>query len=194
MTYNTTFCKLLASVLILVPSISAAGINKCIDAAGVVTYSDQPCATQGQKPAEVKNATGFAMLAAQEHQKELVRSCTALTERRGQCRIFVESRLDTIFNDNCAPLIKRAYQDRQREAYRRYQTRRYGQDSAGSSDEEPQSKIDCGKLEAEMYKLVKTNFSEDLSPEDARAIEYKLQAVPFDGNERPLSTRRGRRY
>jgi Domain of unknown function (DUF4124) len=187
----STPATLAATLLLLLPLTAAAGINKCIDANGTVSYSDQPCVTQGHKQAEVKDATGFALLAAQENQKKTAKSCVMLSERRSQCYPTIAPRLTAVFNESCEPLIKREYRDRQREQYERYRQERHPEE--GDTGEARQARIPCDKVEPAMYKLVKENFGDKLSQEDVRAIEYKLMAVPSDGNEQPLTTKRGKR-
>lgn len=191
---NPRIATTIATSLLLLSISASAGINKCVDSAGIVSYSDQPCDTQGQKQAEVKNTTEFAMLAAKENQRKVAKACTALQERRGQCYVSIEPRLNTLFNENCEPLVKLDYKEHQREQNRRYRNRQYQQDDSEFEQEKSSAKLPCEKVEGEMYKLLKENFSSKLAPEDVRAIEYKLMAVPSNGHEPPLSTSRKRRY
>lgn len=188
---------LASGFLLLLPLSASAGINKCVDAAGVVSYSDQPCENQGQKQAEVKNTTEFAMLAAQENKKQVVKSCMMLQEQRSQCGIYNDSRLGALFRENCDPLVQQEMRERQREQYRMYRRSQYGQyqyqDGGETEQGKQQAQVSCGKVEEEMYKLLKENFSAKLTPEDMKAIEYKLMAVPSNGYEPPLSVSRKKR-
>lgn len=175
-----------ASAFLFIPLAASAGVNKCVDAAGTVSYSDQPCEIQGQKQAEVKDATGFALMAAQENRKQLAKTCTMLQERRSQCYSSVNERLGKLFNENCEPLVKLEYRERQREQYRRY---RNGQndDELQTEVERSQPTLPCEKLSEEMYKVLKQNFSAKLTQEDMKAIEYSLMAVPSTGYETTYS-------
>jgi hypothetical protein len=185
-----TLTASIAALLFTLPLTATAAINKCMDANGSVTYSDLPCVVQGQKQAEVKNTTEFALLAAQESQKKTGKMCVALSERRSQCYVNIEPRLTAVFNESCEPLIKRENRERHQQQYERY--RNGGRTEEGDAADERQAKLPCDKVEAEMYKLVKENFGGKLSPEDVRAIEYKLMAVPSDGRD-PFPMKRGKR-
>lgn len=176
-----------ASACLLIPLSASAGVNKCVDAAGVVSYSDRPCEVQGQKQAEVKDTTGFALMAAQENRKKLIKTCTQLQERRSQCySASIDQRLGKLFSENCEPLVKAGYRERERERYRRYQNGQ-NDDEMESEAERTQAKVPCEKLPDEMYKVLKENFSAKLTPEDVKAIEYSLLAVPGNGYEPAFS-------
>jgi hypothetical protein len=184
---KTNFLTTAATAFLLfLPLSASAGINKCVDAAGVVSYSDQPCDTQGQKQAEVKDTTGFATLAAQESRKKAAKTCTLLQERRSQCYSSVDTRLGKLFYENCEPLIKLEYRERQREQHRRYRNGQW--EDIELDQENTLAKLPCEKLGEEMYKLLKENFSSKLTPEDVRAIEYQLMAVPSNGYESSYNT------
>lgn len=174
------------SACLFLPVAASAGVNKCVDAAGTVSYSDQPCEIQGQKQAEVKDTTGFALMAARENRKQLAKTCTMLKERRSQCYSSVNERLGKLFNENCEPLVKLEYRQRQREQYRRYQNSQ-NDDELQAEVERAQPPLPCEKLPDEMYKVLKQNFSAKLTPEDMKAIEYSLMAVPSTGYESTYS-------
>ena len=82
--------------------------------------------------------------------------------------------------------MKLEYRQRQREQYRRY---RNGQndDELQAEVERSQPPLPCEKLPDEMYKVLKQNFSARLTPEDMKAIEYSLMAVPSTGYESTYS-------
>jgi len=193
MNLSAALLPLAASLLILAPATAVAGINKCVDESGQVTYSDLPCVNQGQKPAEVRNTTEFALMEAREKQRKLGQACMALVDKRAQCRVFMHARLSEVFQEGCEPAMRLERQERQREQYRQHRQGRYYEDSIDPYAEKPRAQLECGKLEEETYKFVKANFAEILSPDDVKAIEYKLMAIPSDGYERPLSTKNRKR-
>jgi hypothetical protein len=176
-----------AAVLVLGPSVSHAGINKCTDAAGVVTYSDRPCASnEGLKPAEVKNTTEFAALAARENEKKVAQECAFINERRSQCNVHIESRLATAFHSGCEVPLKRDYADKTKEqrgyryGYNRYGSRDNREDGIEDKDK-IEARLPCAQLEATVFKFVKENFPTKLSAEEMKAIEYNIIAVPSNG-------------
>jgi hypothetical protein len=66
-----------------------AGMNKCVDAAGKISYSDQPCALTGQKPKEIQNKSLTETL-TQENQAtqdvRIVATCQHLATRLWECQ------------------------------------------------------------------------------------------------------------
>lgn len=171
-----------AGILLSTPVFVFAGINKCTDAAGVVTYSDQPCAVQGQKPVEARDSTGFSLLEARENDKKIAESCkTYLTRRGGQC-YRIDSRLETALRTHCDGPMKREQarsMEAQRDRYRR-------QSSAYSSYEEnpedrPAAETDCRTLETNVFGFLRENFRNVFTPDEVKALEYHLNAVPSTG-------------
>jgi hypothetical protein len=184
---NSLFCSFFLYFLILFPSTTWAALNKCTDANGKVSYSDQPCSNKdGEKPAEVKNTLAFAAIAARESEKNLAQTCARLSEQRSQCRYStpLEPQLDTLFTSSCDGPIKRDYRDKQRNDRLEQRNNRYYRADKGETDEEkPETKIECGALQATVWRFVKTNFGATLSEKEIKEIEYKLTAVPSDGKE-----------
>ncbi|HTD05170.1 DUF4124 domain-containing protein [Undibacterium sp.] len=177
-----TFFRGLAFAAALSPLVSLAGVNKCTDAAGIVTYSDQPCqAKEGQKTAEVKNSQAFAAIAAREDDKKIAQACRALADRRSRCRIAIDYMLNTAFNTHCEGPMKRDASDQMRDQrinMRRDRYNRNYRDDADNDKTEPS--LQCETLQANMWKFVKEKFSSAMIAEDIKAIDYRLAAVNPD--------------
>ncbi|GGC67465.1 DUF4124 domain-containing protein [Undibacterium terreum] len=173
---------------LLMSSSSFAGVNKCTDAAGVVTYSDQPCqAKEGLKTAEVKNSQAFAAIAAREDDKKIAQTCRALADRRSRCRISVDYMLNTAFTTNCEGPLKRDASDQMRDQRLNMRRDRYNRvyrdrDDADNTDKSEAS-LQCESLQSNMWKFVKEKFSPAMRPEDIKAIDYRLAAVNPDRRE-----------
>ncbi|HEY0844280.1 MAG TPA: DUF4124 domain-containing protein [Noviherbaspirillum sp.] len=180
--------RLAASMLLFIPLLAAAGINKCTDAAGVVTYSDQPCAIQGQKPVEARDATAFSMLEARENDKKIAQSCKQLTNRRGGC-YRIDSRLETALRTNCAGPMQR---EQARQLEQRRDRYRRNQPAYEEMQEESRhlAETDCRALEANVYTFLRENFRNVFTPDEIKALEYHLNAVPSNG--RPTFATRNR--
>ena len=190
-----SICSTLLCLLCLSPSITFAGVNKCTDASGKVSYSDQPCSNkEGEKPAEIKNTAAFAAIATRENEKKLAQGCIALTERRSQCHYALESQLDALLIGNCEGPIKRDRLDKQRDQRLEQRNNRYSRAERDETDEEKtEVKIECGELPFTVWRFVKDNFGSKLSEKEIKEIEYKLLAVPSDGRE-PLFAKRKKKY
>ncbi len=179
-------------VLILNPSTASAGINKCTDAAGVVTYSDQPCAAHGQQAAEARDSTAFSMLEARENDRKVAQSCMRLTTRRNQC-YQIDNRLAAALRLNCEAPMKRERARQAEQRYDRYANRRDQADEV--YQEPPQQEGDCRTFEKTVYKFLRESFRDALSAEDIKALEYHFNAVPSDGRpDVPVPRRRYNRY
>ncbi|HJV86266.1 MAG TPA: DUF4124 domain-containing protein [Noviherbaspirillum sp.] len=181
--------SLAVSVLILNPSVASAGINKCTDAAGVVTYSDQPCATQGQQAAEARDSTAFSLLEARENDKKLGETCIRLTMRRNQC-YRIDNRLATALRVSCEGPMKRERVRQAEQRYSRYANQRDQSDAL--YQEQSQQAADCSAFEKTVYKFLRESFRDALSADDIKALEYHFNAVPSDG--RPDVSVPRRRY
>ena len=192
------YATALAAALILTHSISEAGVNKCTDAAGVVSYSDQPCSVkEGHKPAEFKNAKEFAVYAAREHERKIGRRCTFLREKTRDCHSSIASSVKEVFDANCEVPIKREYLETQRELREQSERTRTGRyyrhrEDQERQDELTQPKMSCGELQSEMWDFVKEKFGDKLTAKEIKAIEYNLIAIPRDDNESYNSYRRRR--
>lgn len=192
------FSTALSAAVILIPSICEAGVNKCTDAGGVVSYSDQPCsAKEGQTPAEFKNAKEFAVYAVRENERKIAQRCTFLHEKTNDCHASIASSLKEVFDANCEPAIKREYFEKQRELREqaeRFRTRRYNRQREEDEREEEriQPKVSCSELQSEMWDFVKEKFGEKLTAKEIKAIEYNLIAIPRDDNESYNGKRRRR--
>ncbi|MFZ6647890.1 DUF4124 domain-containing protein [Undibacterium sp. TJN25] len=176
------FLWCLACAALFSPLASFAGVNKCTDAAGVVTYSDQPClAKEGLKTAEVKNSQAFAAIAARDENKNVAQTCRALVDRRSRCRVAVDYMLNSAFNANCEGPMKRDASDQIKERINasrdRYNRTRNRDDS---SSDKSDTNLQCEALQSNMWKFVKEKFSPAMKPEDIKAIDFRLAAVNPD--------------
>ncbi|MES2102527.1 MAG: DUF4124 domain-containing protein [Pseudomonadota bacterium] len=179
---SSVFLKGLAIVIAFSPLACLAGVNKCTDAAGVVTYSDQPCqAKEGLKAAEVKNPQAFAAIAAHDDDKKIAQTCRALADRRSRCRISVDYMLNSAFNTNCEGPMKRDASDQMKERINTRRDRYNRSTYAGDADtDKTEASLQCESLQSNMWKFVKEKFSSAMKPEDIKAISYRLAAVNPD--------------
>lgn len=179
---SSAFLRGLAAAIAFMPLAGFAGVNKCTDASGVVTYSDQPCqAKEGQRVAEVKDPHAFAAIAAREDDKKVAQACRVLADRRARCRVAVDYMLNTAFISNCEGPMKHDASDQMRERnnMRRDRYNRSYRDDADSSDKS-EANLQCEALQANMWKFVKEKFGQAMRAEDIKAIEYRLAAVNPD--------------
>jgi len=179
---SSAFLRGLALAIAFIPPVGFAGVNKCTDASGVVTYSDQPCqAKEGQRVAEVKDPHAFAAIAAREDDKKVAQACRVLADRRSRCRVAIDYMLNTAFSSNCEGPMKRDASDQMRERnnmrWNRY-NRSYRDDA--DSNDKSEANLQCETLQANMWKFVKEKFSQAMRAEDIKAIEYRLAAVNPD--------------
>lgn len=169
----------IAGILLVSPAIAFAGINKCTDAAGVVTYSDQPCAAQGQKQAEARDSTAFSMLEARENDKKIAQTCASYVARRGQC-YRIDSRLEAALRTHCEGPLKRELvrqKEANRDRYRRNQSSQYDE----FLEERPAPETDCRTFETKVFGFLQENFRNVFTAEETKALEYHLNAVPSNG-------------
>ncbi|MES2934208.1 MAG: DUF4124 domain-containing protein [Pseudomonadota bacterium] len=175
--------SLFIAFLLSSPLICHAALNKCTDAKGQVSYSDQPCQVQeGLKPAEVKNATAFAMINAREEHRELGAACARLLEKKRTCAEYVEPKLFNIFETKCeAPMRRRKVDEKYTERWYERRTKQSERVARRERDEYEDDRerptITCGDVDAVMYQFVKTRFGAELSPEQTRIIEAGHHAI-----------------
>lgn len=167
------------SALICIPTIASAGINKCTDAAGVVTYSDQPCAAQGQKQAEARDGTAFSMLEARENDKMVAETCKRFLTKRGQC-YRIDSRLENALRTNCeAPMKRQQLRQMEQRRSERYRRNHDPYEDIAENNAPPQT--DCRALENNVFTFLRENFRNAFTPDEVKALEYHLNAVPSTG-------------
>lgn len=194
---HSRFFALLSAALILIPLVSEAGVNKCTDSAGVVSYLDQPCSTkEGLKPAEIKNGSALATNGGREIQNKIAQTCIQLSEKKRSCYSSIESHLNEAFDTNCEVPMKRAILEKQLEQTERYRKGRYNpgyREQYEERLEQLEAKMSCNEIQTAMWDFVRESFGTKLTAKDIKAIEYNLYAVPGGNNDSLNTPYRSRR-
>ena len=179
------------------PLSAFAEIHKCVNAAGVISFSDKPCPT-GEKAAEVKPDSSLNSVLARENDRKLGKSCLLLQRRQRQCFSVSNETLLTYLNDNCKAPVKRyvsstaRQENRERWRERSYNSK-YHRDVVEDDEESgsyidihrelPKEMLNCDVLANEMWGFVQTNFGKKVSEEDAKKIDYQLKAIESENSD-----------
>jgi|GEM_PF-3922371 len=183
------FCVLLLATHAAAALPAHAGINKCVDANGVVSYSDQPCAKQaGQREAEVNDPTGIAQAEARERNRTVGRGCATLTARRSHCYASTDERVAKAFAQLCREPLRQLEHERALARRRAAQQGTYEDERHEEAEESPRGQ--CNALPTDMWTFVKTHYGHRMTPEEIKAIDYRLGAMPADGRMPDLKVRR----
>ncbi len=185
----------------VVSGLAHAGMNKCVNADGKVSYSDQPCSAKvGEKVAEPKDSGAFSIAQAREGEQAVMSSCHVLTERTNQCRGSLFSPLQSALRDNCAGPLGRYRAESEKQRNERYRNQRNAHSynrSQTSNVEDPMEKKEaarCETLEADAWKFVKDNFKRRVPEDVVHKIEMHLNGVPEGGPTISVPNRRRNQY
>lgn len=179
------------------PMLARAEINKCVNAAGVISFSDKPCPS-GEKAAEVKADSSLNSVLARDNDRKLGKNCLVLQRRQRECYSVNNQTLLTYLNDNCQAPMKRyvnstARQENREKWRERSYNSKYRRDVVEDDDENgsyidihrelPKEMLRCEVLANDMWGFVQTNFGKKVSEEDAKKIDYQLKAIESENSD-----------
>lgn len=176
-------------VLILLAPLSAhADLKKCVSSSGTVTYTDQPCASKaGESVKEVRDDAALKKISSRIKEQDVGKSCWQLSHRYSQCNVAVEHLLMSNFRENCSIPMHQFERERAKENSR---SRNYREEQEGNDLEynhrytsKSRDVLECDGLQRNMWDFLKSTFNDKISQQDAKAIDYKLQAAPADGRD-----------
>lgn len=179
--------RLLLGSLVLLAALPAhAGINKCVNAAGVVSFSDKPCAAnEGEKKAEIKAESGLGAAISRENDRNLGKNCWLMQRRYLQCRGIAIRQIHTYLEENCKAPFARYEKDLAQANANKAAARRKG--IAQSEENEyvnaiyapiSAEELKCDALQNDMWDFVKSNFGKKISEQDMKALDYQTKAIP----------------
>lgn len=184
------------SLLILCSMSAQAQMRKCVTADGKSVYTDAPCASKIEgKSTEIKETEAIKRAANLNGQLSLEKSCWVLSHRNSQCYRAANLELETVFKENCTLPInefertQEQIEDKKRNSGRYYD--RYGRYEKNTKQTEAddleyanryvkksRAVLQCESIEKDMWDFLKRNFSNKISPQDAKTINHKLKILP----------------